>query len=178
MSLAGAEGWWARRFTDERTGTQLQVILLSGRPGPISVHRPETCYAAAGYGLVAPPIRYTLRSGAGTNPPAEFWVGDYRQPEVGGQGLRIFYSWYGDGAWSAADNPRWTFARLPALYKLYVIRDEDGRGERLDDDPAADFLRRPSAGAVALPFGAVTPPPPARPPPARTIVVWRSAPAL
>jgi len=140
LSMAGAEGWWARQFTDERTGARLLVILLCGRPGPISVHRPETCYADAGYGLVAPPVRYTPRIGADA-PPAEFWAGDYRQPEVGGQRLRIFYSWYGDGAWRAPDNPRWTFARLPALYKLYVIRETDGRGDRLDDDPAADFLR-------------------------------------
>ncbi len=141
LSMAGAEGWWARQFTDERTGTRLLVILLCGRPGPISVHRPETCYGAAGYGLVAPPVRYTPRLGAGTSPPAEFWAGDYRQAEVGGQELRIFYSWYGDGAWRAPDNPRWTFARLPALYKLYIIREMDGTGERLDDDPAVGFLR-------------------------------------
>ena len=140
LELAGAEGWWSRRFTDPRTGSQLLVILLCGRPGPISVHRPETCYGAAGYALAAPPIRYTPPLGANA-PPAEFWTGKFKQPQVGGQELRIFWSWYADGGWRAADNPRLTFARLPALYKLYVIRETDGRGERLDDDPAVEFLR-------------------------------------
>ena len=139
LAMAGAEGSWVRRFTDERTGAQVLVILLCGRPGPISVHQPETCYGGAGYALAAPPIRYTPRRGDGA-PAAEFWTGKFKQPEVGGQELRIFWSWFGDGAWSAPDNPRLAFARLPALYKLYIIRETDDR-ERLDDDPAADFLR-------------------------------------
>ncbi len=51
---------------------------------------------------------------------------------------------------AASDNPRWDFAHLPALYKLYVIRETGGRTTTLDDDPAADFLRRllPEASRV------------------------------
>src|SRR4051794_5474355 len=55
LEMAGAKGWWVRRFTDERTGTSLLVILLCGRAGPLSVHKPETCYAGAGYDLSSPP---------------------------------------------------------------------------------------------------------------------------
>ena len=139
LAMAGAEGWWARRFTDDRTGSQVLVILLCGRPGPISVHRPETCYGGAGFALAAPPIRYTPQRADGAA-AAEFWTGKFKQPEVGGQELRIFWSWYGDGAWQAADNPRLTFAHLQVLYKLYVVRETDGYAERLDDDPAGDFL--------------------------------------
>lgn len=139
VALAGAEGWWSRRFTDERTGAQVQAILLCGRPGPISVHPPQACYAGAGYGLEAPPIKYAPLIGPDAA-PAEFWTGKFKQPGAGGEELRIFWAWYGGGAWRASDNPRWDFARLPALYKLYVIH-ETGGGGRLDDDPAARFLR-------------------------------------
>jgi hypothetical protein len=138
LALAGAEGSWVRRFIDERTGTSVLVILLCGRSGPVSVHPPEACYGSAGYALEAPPVRYTPPGEA----PAEFWSGKFKQPEAGGRELRLFWAWNGDGAWRAPDNPRWTFAHLPALYKLYVIRETGGAAGRPDDDPAADFLRR------------------------------------
>ena len=141
LDMAGAKGWWVRRFTDERTGTSLLVILLCGRAGPLSVHKPETCYAAAGYSLTAAPVHFAVRDEYKT-PPAEFWTGQFKRPEAGGQQLRIFWSWFDGGAWKAADNPRWSFAAVPALYKLYVIRETNGRPERLNDDPAAEFLRR------------------------------------
>src|SRR5438067_10588139 len=107
LAMAGAEGWWVRRFTDERTGSIQLVILLCGRPGPMSVHRPENCYRAAGYVLEAPAIKYTPPSlllsppegeDAG-RPPAELWTGKFKQQEAGGRELRVFWSWYADGAW-------------------------------------------------------------------------------
>jgi Protein of unknown function (DUF3485) len=141
LDMAGAKGWWVRRFTDERTGTSLLVILLCGRAGPLSVHKPETCYTSAGYTLTSAPFRYTVHDDSEPR-AAEFWTGIFKKPEVGGEQLRIFWSWYDGGAWRATDNPRWTFAHLPALYKLYVIRETSGRSVRLDDDPAAEFLHR------------------------------------
>jgi Protein of unknown function (DUF3485) len=139
LALAGAESWWVRRFTDERTGSVQLVILLCGQPGHMSVHRPENCYVAAGYALTAPPIKYTPPTAPGTA-STEFWTGKFKQAEAGGHELRIFWSWYDGGSWRAPDNPRWEFARLPALYKLYVIRETSGRAERLDDDPAIDLM--------------------------------------
>ncbi len=146
LALAGAEGWWVRRFTDERSGATLLAIILCGRPGPLSVHKPETCYGGAGYEMEGPAIKYTPPEAPG----AACWTGKFKEGRAGGQELRIFWSWYADGGWCAADNPRWDFARLPALYKLYVVRETAGRVERLDDDPAADLLRRllPEASRV------------------------------
>ncbi len=146
LALAGAEGWWVRRFTDERSGTTLLVILLCGRPGRLSVHKPETCYGAAGFEVEAPPVKYTPAGAA----PDQCWTGKFKEDQPGGRELRIFWSWYGDGGWRASDNPRWDFAHLPALYKLYVIRETGGRTTTLDNDPAADFLRRllPEASRV------------------------------
>jgi hypothetical protein len=140
LDMAGAKSWWVRRFTNERTGSSVLVILLCGRAGPLSVHKPETCYTSAGYTLTTAPVRYTIRADSEAA-PAEFWTGVFKKPEVGGQQLRIFWSWYGGESWRAADNLRWTFAQLPALYKLYVIRETTGQPGRLDDDPAAAFLR-------------------------------------
>jgi hypothetical protein len=145
LALAGAEGWWARRFTDERTGQGLLAIILCGPPGRMSVHKPEACYGAAGFEPEGPAAKYTPPADA-----AELWVGKFKEPGAGGRELRIYWAWYGDGGWRASDNPRWDFARLPALYKLYVIRETAGPADRLDNNPAADFLRRllPEASRV------------------------------
>ena len=82
--------------------------------------------------------------------PDQCWTGKFKEDQPGGRELRIFWSWYGDGGLRASDNPRWDFAHLPALYKLYVIRETGGRTTTLDNDPSADFLRRllPEASRV------------------------------
>ena len=64
-------------------------------------------------------------------------LGDLASPSQ----LRIFWTWYADGHWRAANYPRWEFARLPYLYKLYVIRETNNHPEPLDDDPAVKFLQ-------------------------------------
>jgi len=56
--------------------------------------------------------------------------------------LRIFWTWFGDGAWQAPDNPRITFAHLPALYKLYVIHELPSRQGRLEQDPSLGLLQQ------------------------------------
>ena len=56
--------------------------------------------------------------------------------------LRIFWTWFGDGTWQAPDSPRLTFAHLPVLYKLYVVRELPPRPERLEQDPSLDLLQQ------------------------------------
>jgi hypothetical protein len=141
LRMTGAEGSWVRRYTHERSGAAVTVMLLCGRPGPMSVHRPEHCYRAAGYEPAAPPAPFTFRP-APDAPPAAFWTGRFWAPEPGGPALRIFWSWYADGAWQAPTEPRWAFARQPALYKLYIIHETAGRADRPEDDPAAELLRQ------------------------------------
>ncbi len=135
LTAAGAEGWWVRRYTNRRSGARVEVLLLCGQAGRMCVHRPEDCYRAAGYELATPPARFRQAG-------ADFWTARFtREEPTGPVSLRIFWSWFGDGAWRAPDSPRWSLAHLPALYKLYVIREEPpGRTGRVEDDPAADFL--------------------------------------
>ena len=57
--------------------------------------------------------------------------------------LRIFWAWRAPGGgWAAPGNPRLTFARSPALYKLYVIRQMASPDEELETDPALDLISR------------------------------------
>jgi hypothetical protein len=149
LALAGAVGSWVRTYRHAGSKEVLTVILLCGRAGPMSVHRPEHCYRGAGYDVVSPTTQTSLETlfgpagGPGGAAPAEFRTAVFSKPGPDGpSSLRILWSWYTGRAWQAPDSPRLTFARLPALYKLYVIRPLDRPPERLEEDPAVDFLRQ------------------------------------
>jgi hypothetical protein len=106
------------------------------------VHTPDVCYGGAGYEMLGAPARCEVAP-AGGGPPAEFWVARFRKEGLGERHqLRIFWAWrpWG-GAWQAADNPRLAFGRVPALCKLYVVREMTSPDEPLEDDPALGLIR-------------------------------------
>jgi hypothetical protein len=138
---AGAAGSWVREYTHETSGNSVLVILLCGRPGPISVHRPEDCYRGAGFELTAPPFPYALRS-ARPRLLMRCWCAKFRrQDKADPTRLRILWSWFAQGAWQAPESPRLAFAGRQALYKLYVVREMTNGQERLEEDPCLDLLR-------------------------------------
>lgn len=137
LAAAGAQGSWVRRYTHTHTGASVLVILMCGRSGKMSVHRPEYCYGGAGYEMLAEPAPYELS----VDPPAHCWTTRFRKEEsTGNVQLRIFWTWFGDGVWQAPESPRLRFAHLSALYKLYAIRELPPRRERLAEDPSLDLL--------------------------------------
>jgi hypothetical protein len=141
LARAGAVGSWVRTYRHEGSGDVFSVILLCGRAGPIAVHRPEHCYRAAGYDIVTPITRTTLHPPDGT--PVELRTAVFSKPgPEGPSALRIYWTWYTGSAWQAPESPRITFARLPALYKLYVIRPLARPEERLEGGPETAFLQK------------------------------------
>jgi hypothetical protein len=136
---AGAAGWRVRQFSHPRHGSFL-VILMCGRAGPMSVHRPEHCYQGAGYEMTSPPAKGELpaRPGAAA---AEYWASRFvRQEETRTVRLRIFWTWFDGRTWQAPASPRFRFAGLPALSKLYVIREVTLANELLEEEEVKDFL--------------------------------------
>ena len=74
---------------------------------------------------------------------AEFWTTDMVRTRAAEQTrLRVFYAWTAAGPWAAPDAPRVTFAGVPVLYKLYLLRDLPGGDTPLADDPCLDFFKR------------------------------------
>jgi hypothetical protein len=131
LKMAGAVGHWSRRFSDGR-GNAVGVLLLCGRAGPMSVHRPEHCYSTAGFEGAGAAERLPLAVSGGE--PAEFWTARFHKDEADGPlQLRIFWGWSAGGAWQAPDSPRLAFSRQRVLYKLYVFRDLAGPQEPLGD---------------------------------------------
>jgi hypothetical protein len=139
---AGAAGAWSRTYTFGRHGAKARVIVLCGRPGPLSVHRPEHCYRGAGFEMASVPARCVVKAPGGSS-LAEVWTARFTgQDESGPRQLRIFWTWYAGGHWQAADWPRFRFARYPVLYKLYVVTEAAGDDEDVENDPGMDLLRK------------------------------------
>src|SRR5690348_2531079 len=49
LAVAEVAGHVSRRYQNSRTGESVLMLLVCGRPGPISVHTPDVCYEGAGY---------------------------------------------------------------------------------------------------------------------------------
>lgn len=137
-AAAGAEACLARRYVHRDRGVAVTVLLLGGLPGDLAVHTPDVCYPGAGYTLGRPApvevrygpdrtparLRTALAARRGTDPSV----------------LRIFWSWNATRGWAVPDEPRWSFAAVPALCKLYVVRETAGAGIEPEADPCHDFL--------------------------------------
>ncbi len=126
------------RYTNRRTGKTVTAFVVCDRPGEIAIHTPDVCYEAAGY-EVSKPAQFAPRM-AGAE-AATFWTARFHKKRAGDASeLRIFWSWNAGQGWQAADDPRLAFARFPALFKLYLIRETSG-DEPLADDPAVDLMK-------------------------------------
>lgn len=135
LKAAGIDGHLLRRYENSADGSAATILLVAGRPGPISVHTPEVCYAGAGYRPEAAPTRY--RPESGLPHPAEFWMGRFREGRSAApMRLRILWAWGSRGTWSAPAEARLAFAPRRSLYKLYVISESAPGDDR--PDAAAD----------------------------------------
>jgi hypothetical protein len=141
LDMAEIAGYVARRYVQGRDGTEVTLMLVCGRPGPISVHTPDICYAGAGYEPTGPPARQSLPIGP-PGRPADFWHAVFRKQHAAVPTyLRILWAWSSRGTWEAPDNPRLTFAPRQVLYKMYIIRAMAKVDEGFDDEPIQGFLR-------------------------------------
>jgi hypothetical protein len=153
LRVAGASAHVARTYVNRTTGDAAAVVVLCGKPGPLSVHTPLACYAGVGYEPVGGvhPCAVEYGSASDTERTAQFWAAELtRERPSAASRLRALWSWSANGQWLAPDNPRLAFVRSRSLFKLYVIRElrggVDATGERVEQDflrqllPALDVL--------------------------------------
>jgi hypothetical protein len=138
LEVAEIAGYVARQYKNRRDGRVVTILLVCGRPGPISVHTPEVCYAGNGFEPRGPAVRRSF--GDNALGPNEFWVLDLdKHVSVLSEALRINYSWSVGANWVASDRPRLDFAGSRALYKLYVIHAIVGEAEADREGIDSDF---------------------------------------
>jgi hypothetical protein len=142
MARAGIRGTVFRRYHHRRTRETVSFLLVCGRGGPISVHTPDVCYGGAGYRpLGGTDIEEIDLETLGKH---AFRVDRFAMPGgVSPTQLEVFLAWSRDGrTWEAPATARWSLARSPALYKLYVVR-EFLPGSRAETSAASiEFLKR------------------------------------
>jgi hypothetical protein len=128
-------GTLQRRYKNGRN-QELAIVLVCGRPGPVSIHSPDICYTASGF-TVGTPTRITVD---GTK--ATFWTATATRVTATQESrLRLFWAWNAGDGWTASDDPRVAFARRPVLHKLYVVRDLDSLNEDVKKDPSLTFMQ-------------------------------------
>ncbi|MBP3960690.1 exosortase-associated EpsI family protein [Gemmata sp. G18] len=141
MARAGIKGCVYRSYRNARTRETVSILLVCGRGGPISVHTPDVCYAGAGYKQLTDTPTKDVEWG-------ESQKGTFRVARFGKAGvvptqLEIYWGWSRDGhVWDAPTNPRLSLARLPAVYKIYVVRQFVAGTRDESAESCRDFLRQ------------------------------------
>jgi hypothetical protein len=127
-----------RRYVHRESGQEVNVLLVCGRPGPVSIHTPDACYGASGYQVTAP----VKRPWSVGDQKAEFWSARMLKKRSTEQlQVRVFWAWNAGHGWVASDNPRVAFSNSSLLYKLYLVRDLTRNEEPSTDDPCVMLMR-------------------------------------
>jgi hypothetical protein len=140
LVTAEIAGYLARSYVNRKETGTINVLLVCGRPGPISVHTPDICYQGQGYMPEAPPAKDSLQFRTGQT--VEFQTARFQKDRPGEPPLRIAWSWNADGTWRTPENPRFEFARKRALYKLYITRQIESMDQQHEEDLCHAFARQ------------------------------------
>ncbi len=140
------DGYLMRRYRNTRNDQAIDVLIVCGRPGPISVHTPEACYGGSGYVATekAKLVPANPAVAAEYWPTADdFWAIDFSKEEATRtEKLRILYAWNTGSGWKGASRARFEFAGSPALYKMYIVRVLGDQAPDLSSsDPSIEFVR-------------------------------------
>jgi hypothetical protein len=140
VEVGQISGYLYRVYVRPATKDVVTVLLVCGRPGPVSVHTPDVCYRGLGYAMAGDSSRVAVPA-PGLKRPAEFRTAQFRREEgPNPDPLRVFWGWNAAGTWEAPDNPRFAFARFRALYKLYVIHHQADPNEPAEQDAGQDLM--------------------------------------
>jgi hypothetical protein len=140
MAMGRIKGAISRNYKNRLTSAEVSALIVCGRPGPIGVHTPDVCWVGGGMQVVSmKPVALQLAPGA---EPTPFVLGQFKP--TGGESVshtRVLWTWLANGQWVTTNNPRIAFARLPALYKVYIVRQINQDDEPLEEDPIVDFAK-------------------------------------
>ena len=138
----GVAGTLQRRYENHRTGEAVQVYMVCGRPGPVSIHTPEACYGASGF-VLGGKSKVAVREQGG-----DFWSADAVKDKAGQETrLRIYWAWNDGSGWTAPEgDPRWTFTTGRHARRCFISCTSSatwpGRRRRRRTSRARRFCRR------------------------------------
>lgn len=127
-----------RVYEHQQTGDVVNVAVLLGPPGPISVHTPEVCYSSREFTPDGERHRVTISTT--DNRRHVLWHLPLKANNLDASSLRVFYGWSTGSVWGAAEHPRFSYGGLPHLYKLQVAVTDHPASTAIDFDAGQDFL--------------------------------------
>ena len=131
----------SRQYVNAKSGRAVTILLLCGRPGPLSVHTPDVCYAGSGYEVASGRSKMAVEYPGAD--PAQFWAIKVSKPDpLRPERLIIDYGWFSRNHWTAPDvDARFVFAGQPVLYKMYAICEQSRGDDAGATVPTAEFLK-------------------------------------
>jgi hypothetical protein len=132
-------GYFVRTYENQTTGEVVNVTVLLGRPGPISVHTPEICMGSQNYQSRGNRKMVAIRAAAGADD--EFWALDFKTSDLRGDLLRVYYGWSAGDRWLAPEDARFWSAGKPYLYKIQLSGILPPGAGPQSDDPCHKFLQ-------------------------------------
>jgi len=139
LEMLQCPGYIQRVYVNESTGQAVNLAVLVGPAGPMAVHTPEICYSSREYSILQSRQRAVFP--AGPSQDDELWTLTLGSPGVHGGQVRVYYGWSDGGAWLAPEQPRFSLAGRPYLYKLQLatILPRHGQSDG-GNDPCAQLL--------------------------------------
>jgi hypothetical protein len=113
QAILQSYGHVGRVLRHKSSGAVVTLSLLVGPTGPTAVHTPEVCLRGNAYRLQGPRTALAVPGREDTA-----WTSTFVSTDVSARQVRAVYGWRFDGDWSAPEQPRFSFAGRPYLYKL------------------------------------------------------------
>jgi len=131
----------ARTYENRKTGATVQMVLLLGPAGPISVHTPEVCYPSRNHTIVEKRQPVVVKSPDVQDQDHQFWALTFRSTDLTATIQRVYYAWSTGSSWCATVEPRYAFAGSPYLYKIQLASSLPPGTDVSKNDPCRNFLR-------------------------------------
>ena len=138
VELLECAGYVHRTYVNRSTGETVNMAILLGPPGPMSVHTPDVCYSSKQFSVREQ--RRPVQVRATDVPDERFWSVTLRTNDLHADALRVLYAWNDGHGWSAPREPRFRYGGRPLLYKIQVAGHLLAGGVTTND-PCCAFLR-------------------------------------
>ncbi len=142
FKASNCDGYKSYTFQNRETNEVVDVFLASGTARHITIHTPDWCYPAAGYGRKTD-IEPALISCQEVELNPEFLTARFvkrKQATSAEIPLQVFWSFSYDGEWTAVQSAKVAFAGRDALYKIYLINHLPSQETRWQQVPSVKFI--------------------------------------
>lgn len=138
LEMLRCAGYISRIYENRVTNETVNVAVIVGPPGQISVHTPEVCFSSQDYTHESQRQKNSISRGG--RDMDDFWFLTFQTNDLYARKLSVAYGWSTGGNWLAVDDPRFKYGGYPYLYKIQLAADMSGGSKDPQKDPCLEFL--------------------------------------